>query len=305
MGAIHHFYSMNHQELQLLNQAFVVLVPKKEDPQSINDFRPISLTHSFSKIISKILANMLGPELHHLISINQTTFIKKRVIHGNFVFVQQVIKDLHKRKIPALFIKLDISKAFDTFCWPYLISIMDHLGFGLRWINWICSLWYSASSSFLLNGDPSQRILHCRGVRQGDPLSPMLFLLAMELLHRLFSRAQQMGMLDKLSGGCERFRASLYADDAAIFIKPNSKELVVTECILDLFAKASGLITNIGKAEFFPIRCEAMNLDFLAHHNRTLPSFPTTYLGLPLHFRKLTRAMFHSVIQKIGSRLPD
>jgi hypothetical protein len=96
MGAIHHFYSMNHQELHLLNQAFVVLVPKKEDPQSVSDFGPISLTHSFSKIISKILASRLGPELHHLISINQTIFIKKRVIHDNFVFVQQVIKDLHK-----------------------------------------------------------------------------------------------------------------------------------------------------------------------------------------------------------------
>jgi hypothetical protein len=162
-----------------------------------------------------------------------------------------VIKDLHKWKIPALFIKLDISKAFDTICWPYLISIMDHLGFGLRWINWIYSLWYSASSYFLLNRDPGQRILHCRGMRQGDPLSPMLFLLAMEPLHRLFSRAQQMGLLDKLSDGCERFRASLYTDAAAIFIKSNSKELAMNECILDLFAKASGPITNMGKTDFF------------------------------------------------------
>jgi hypothetical protein len=66
------------------------------------------------------------------------------------------------------------------------------------------------SSSFLLNGDPVQRILHYRGVRQGDPLSPILFLLAMEPLHRLFTRAQQMGLLDKLSNVCERFRALIY-----------------------------------------------------------------------------------------------
>jgi hypothetical protein len=83
----------------------------------ISDYRPISLFHSFVKIISKLLANRVAPELDHLISLNQTAFIKKRCIHDNFVYVQQVIKELHKRKIPSLFIKLDISKAVTpTFC---------------------------------------------------------------------------------------------------------------------------------------------------------------------------------------------
>jgi hypothetical protein len=76
------------------------------------------MTHCFSKIISKILANRLGPELDNLISINQTAFIKKRCIHDSFAYVQGVIRDLHKRKILAMFIKLDISKAFDTVKWP-------------------------------------------------------------------------------------------------------------------------------------------------------------------------------------------
>jgi hypothetical protein len=89
----------------------VVLIPKKQEAIRVNDFRPISLIHSFAKILSKFLANRLGPELDHLISINQIAFIKKRCIQDNFVFVQQVIKDLHKKKIPALFIKLDISKS--------------------------------------------------------------------------------------------------------------------------------------------------------------------------------------------------
>jgi hypothetical protein len=91
----------------------MVMVPKKEDPQSIVDYRPISLIYSFAKILSKLMANRLGPKLHELISINQTSFIKTRYIHDNFVYVQQVIKDLHKKKIPSLFIKLDISKVFD------------------------------------------------------------------------------------------------------------------------------------------------------------------------------------------------
>jgi hypothetical protein len=158
----------------------VVLVPKKQDPHKVSDYRPISLTHFFAKIMTKLMANRLALELHKLISINQTIFIKRRCIHDNFMYVQQVVKDLHKRKIPALFIKLDISKPFDTVNWPYLLDIMSHLGFGYKWKNWIPTLWCTASSYFLLNGELGRRILHCRGVRQGDPLSPILFLLAIE-----------------------------------------------------------------------------------------------------------------------------
>jgi hypothetical protein len=120
---------MNQQGLHLLNQAFVLLIPKRQDAIKVSDFRLISLIHSFAKILSKLLANRLGLELNHLISINQTAFIRKRCIQDKFVFVQQVIKDLYKKKIAALFIKLDISNAFDIVNWPYLLSIMQHLGF--------------------------------------------------------------------------------------------------------------------------------------------------------------------------------
>jgi hypothetical protein len=131
-----------------------------------------------------------------------------------------VVRYLHKRKVVALFVKLDISKAFDTVNWPFLLDIMSHLSFGIKWRNLISSLWCTASSSFLLNGHPGKRILHCKGVRQGDPLSPMLFLLAMEPLSRLFKKAQRMGLLSSLAKSCDSFRVSLYVDATALFIKP-------------------------------------------------------------------------------------
>jgi hypothetical protein len=207
-------------------------------------------------------------------------------IHDNFVYVQQVIKDLHKRKIPALFIKLDISKIFDVVIWPYLLDIMQFWGFGQRWRELISSFCCTTSSSNLLNGFPGKRVFYCRGVRQGDPLSPMLFLLAIEPLHRLFARAQQTNLLDKLRKGCDRFRASLYADDAALFIRPCAEEIVGTEHILEVFAKASGLVTNLNKTEFFPIRCEKIDLHFLSQNSRHVASFLCLYLGLPLHYKK-------------------
>jgi hypothetical protein len=132
---VNHFYQMNQQGLQFLNQSYAMLIPKKTNPQRVSDYRPTSLTHSFAKIISKLVANRLGPELHHLVSINQTTFIKSGCIHDNFVFVQQVVKYLHKKKVSTLFIKLDISKAFDIVNCPYSLNVLTHLCFGQRWRN--------------------------------------------------------------------------------------------------------------------------------------------------------------------------
>lgn len=197
---------------------------------------------------------------------------------------------LHK-KVPALFIKLDISKAFNTVNWPFLLSIMTHLGFGQRWRDWISSLWCTGSSSFLVNGEPGRRILHCKGVRQGDPLSPMLFILAMEPLHRLFYRAQQMGLLTKIQRNYETFRVSLYVDDATVFISPSQHDLTVTDYILHLFAQASRLLINRGKIQIFPIQCDNIDTGFNVQTERSLSSFPCTYLGLPLHTRKPTRNM--------------
>lgn len=304
LQAINQFYSGNQQGLHLLNQALVVLIPKKSNPTRLTDYRPISLTHSFSKIISKLLANRLAPELDHLISVNQTAFIKRRVIHDNFVYVQETIKKLHKEKTSALFIKLDISKAFDTVNWPYLIDIMTFLGFGQRWRDWIAMLWCTASSAFLVNGEPGRRILHCKGVRQGDPLSPMIFLLAMEPLHRLFRKAQEQNLLQKINSSCDSFRVSLYADDAAVFIRPSYLDIKVADCILSIFQEASGLVTNFDKTEYYPIRCSDQDMMLLLNQNLNLAQFPCTYLGLPLHLRKPTRAMLQPVVQKIGDRLP-
>jgi hypothetical protein len=124
MTAVNQFYTRHQQGLHYLNQAWVVLIPKKPNPERVKGFRSISLIHSFTNLISKMLANCLAPELNKLVSLNQNAFIKKCCIHDNFLYVQEIIKDLHKKNISTLFIKLDISKAFNMVNWSYQLDIM-------------------------------------------------------------------------------------------------------------------------------------------------------------------------------------
>jgi len=123
-----------------------VLLPKKEDALKVGDFRPISLSHSITKLISKLLAIRLSTDLDKLVSRAQSAFIKKRSIHDNFLYTQNLIRELHKAKRPSLFLKLDIAKAFDTVRWDYLQEVLQQLGFGPRWRSWVTTLLGTANS---------------------------------------------------------------------------------------------------------------------------------------------------------------
>jgi len=182
LAAANYFYSNHDQHFSLLNSAHIVLLPKKEDASTVGDYRPISLSHSVAKLISKMLATRLSSDLDTLVSRAQSAFIKRRSIQDNFLYTQNIIRELHRAGKPTLFLKLDIAKAFDTVRWDYLQEVLEQLGFGQRWRKWMTTLLATSTSTVLLNGASGRWFKHRIGVRQGDPLSPMLFILAMEPL---------------------------------------------------------------------------------------------------------------------------
>ena len=143
-------------------------------------------------------------------------------------------------------------------------------------------------TAVLLNGSKGSWFRHYRGLRQGDPLSPMLFIIAMEPLQKLFDIAAAQGLLSPLAGRNANFRASLYADDAAIFLNPVKEKVQVAADLLQIFAHASGLFINQSKCAVYPIACEAVNLEeVMQGFPCQVKGFPCQYLGLPLRLQKL------------------
>ena len=153
------------------------------------------MVHSFGKLVSKLLAIRLAPQLPNLVANNQTAFVRGRALHDSYKFVQAASVLFRKKNIPTAMLKIDISKAFDTISWKFLLEVLQALGFGQRWRDWVAILLASASSCLLLNSPPGPKIAHRRGVRQGDSLSPMLFILAMDALNRLVAAAGRRGVL--------------------------------------------------------------------------------------------------------------
>jgi hypothetical protein len=205
MKAIIQLESAGTQGLHLLNSALMVLLPKSPEAASPSDFRPISLVHSFGKLFTKIMAKRLQPMMPGLVAPCQNAFIKGKSIHDNFVYVQRVVHSLKHKKIPALMMKLDISKAFDSVSWEFLLKLLAHRGFDRKWINWIVALLSSSSTNIIVNGELTEKIHHRRGLRQGDPVSPLLFVLVMDCLGRLLDKAQSDLLLPHLGNQVLRF----------------------------------------------------------------------------------------------------
>jgi hypothetical protein len=165
---------------------------------------------------------------------------------------------------------------------------------------------FTSSTQVLLNGSPGNRIAHRRGLRRGDPLSPMLFVMVMDVLNSLFRAAKSRGLLQSLEEARVQNRLSIYADDVVLFVKPMLEDLNCVRLILDCFGEATGLVTNLRKSFAIPIRCDGQVVQADCNILQcSSGSFPCSYLGLPISDKKLRKRDLMVWVDKIADRLPN
>ena len=182
--------------LKALNASFIIaLIPKKEKFMTLDGFRPIALCNVVYKIIFKVIANRLKPLLQPLISEEKTSYVEGRQILNNIIQAHEVVHSLKRNKQAGMIIQLDLEKAYDKLSWSYMREILRAYGFNHNWIRWVMSLVTTTNFSILLNGTPSRTFTPSRGLRQGDPLSPFLFVLMMEGLGRVIKVANVEGRI--------------------------------------------------------------------------------------------------------------
>ncbi|KAM0911367.1 hypothetical protein ACQ4PT_013525 [Festuca glaucescens] len=304
MRAIKAVETCRADQLELLNDATLILLPKTPTAAHPREFRPISLVSFFAKLVTKILASRLSPRMNELINPCQSAFIKRRSIHDNFVYVQSLAKLFRQTKTLALLLKLYVEKAFDSISWEFLLEILQARGFSLHWRNLIATLLASSSTRILVNGHLTELILHRRGLRQGDPLSPLLFYIMMDVLAKLVITADTIGALHQIGRHHMPHCISLYADDVVLFVSPSEDEITTDKLLLKAFGNAMGLQVNFSKSSVTPISCNQIDTASLATSFGCLEAqFPCRYLGMPLSDKKLRRNDLQPAIDKLYGKV--
>ncbi|MFS8026364.1 putative RNA-directed DNA polymerase [Helianthus anomalus] len=263
--------------------SFIALIPKKRDPTGLGDYRPISLVGVVNKVVSKILANRLKKVLGSVISVSQSAFLGGRFILDGPLIINEVTSWFKRSKKKAFLFKIDFEKAYDNINWGFVVDIFNQMGFGAKWCSWIWGVLSSARASVLVNGSPTFEFRCGKGMRQGDPISPFLFVVVMEALSCIFDKAVEVGVFSgiNLPNDGPSLSHLFFAGDALIIGEWGETNALNVVRILRCFFVCSGLRINLSKSNIFGIGADSEEVADLArvvgcNHD----VLPFKYLGL-------------------------
>ncbi|XP_010451584.1 PREDICTED: uncharacterized protein LOC104733725 [Camelina sativa] len=293
-----------------LNETNICLIPKVANPQRMANFRPISLCNVSYKIISKVLCFRLRRVLPLLVSETQSAFVSGRLITDNILVAQEMFHGLNTNrrcKSEFLAFKTDMSKAYDRVEWDFLEAVLVKFGFAQKWISWIMWCVSSVTYQVLMNGQPRGSIIPQRGLRQGDPLSPYLFILCTEVLIANIKKAERDKKLTGISIARDSPSVShlLFADDSLFFCKAEESECRTVISIIGNYGKASGQEVNLTKSSIMfgkkvppEIRAQLKSVIGISQEGGM-----GSYLGIPENLQGSKTKVFSYVKDRLDDRV--
>ena len=292
-----------------LNETLITLIPKCSGANSVGLFRPISLCNTIYKVVTKMIVKRLRPLLPSLISPLQTAFVPGRLGVDNMIIAQEIIctMSLKRGKEGYMAIKIDLEKAYDRFEWHFIQDILLLYKFPRQLVKLIMSCVSSSSISVLFNGGKLDPFLPSRGIRQGDPMSPYLFILCMEMLGYLITEKCEAKLWDpvKASRNGPAFSHLFFADDLVLFAKADLKNCCHVREALDTFCDLSGQKVSHHKSKvyFSPNVSQSTRAEL-----SDVLGFSSTpnlgkYLGFPLKHPGSTSRDFNFIIERVQAKL--
>ncbi|XP_057426328.1 uncharacterized protein LOC130719736 [Lotus japonicus] len=307
LGDVLRFFHEFHTSGKLakgLNAAFISLIPKHHHPQTAADFRPISLIGSAYKLISKVLSARLQVVLPSLISENQFAFTKGRQISDCILIANEVVDLLNKKQGGGFLLKLDFAKAYDNIDWDFLLDLLKEMNFGDKWITWISNCITTASLAILVNDTPTEFFKIEKGLRQGDPLSPLLFNICANGLSCLLNQVLGEELFSGVRIGPELAINHLqFADDTLLFCENNQEQLDILCNIVVSFLFASGLKINLSKSLI--IGCNVpkeTTRRLVSTYGWSIGKLPILYLGAPLGGNPRRTSFWGGMLDKLRNK---
>lgn len=273
-----------------LNSTIVSLIPKKEEAKMMKDYRPISLCNVLYKVISKLIANRFKSIMPKCITWNQSAFIKERLLMENVLLATELVKDYHSDNIsPRCALQIDISKAFDSVQWGFLLNTLKALGLPGKFIGWIMRCVTYPSFSVQVNGELAGYFQSKGGLRQGCSLSPYLFVLCLNVLSKMLDAASIIGEMG-YHPKCKNLELThlCFADDLMIFTDGTKHSIEGILRIFEQFDKKSGLKISKEKSVLFMAGPERRKEEMVGLYQFATGRLPVRYLGLTLLTKHMT-----------------
>lgn len=286
------------------------LIPKLPNPALISQFRPIALCNVLYKLVTKCVTLRLKDMMPNLITPTQSSFIKGRSTQDNIFVIQEIIHSLRskkKNKVGSMILKLDLEKAYDKVNWNYLESTLFAFNFPGDLVALIMFFVRNATTKILWNGEPLESFEHTCGLRQGDPLSPYLFVRCVERLAYLILEVVEERKWEPLKPcrGCPALSHLFFADDLLLMGKATVSTTRTIKRVLDKFCEASGLNLNPTKSKVYFSKTGGASLKGQISGILGFAQTQTLgkYLGANLAHGRHNRELFNDTVDKIMARL--